>query len=132
MNTLRRFLSASAGAVCAAAALGQAPAASPTPAAAVVQPAENLVVENVPAIPASLAADVGRYTDFRSAGFSSWHPTRHEMLIGTRFGNVAQAHLVKFPGGARTSRIAFRCGCSRSIRMHSSCTASTWQLPACG
>ena len=79
----------------------QAPAGAPS-AAAVIAPSDNLVVENVPPIPASLAAEVGRYTEFRGAGFSSWHPTRHEMLIGTRFGNVTQAHLVKFPGGART------------------------------
>jgi dipeptidyl aminopeptidase/acylaminoacyl peptidase len=72
-----------------------------------VKPAESLVVEGVPPIPASLAEAVGRYTDFRSAGFASWHPTRHEMLIGTRFANVTQAHLVKFPGGARTQLTFF-------------------------
>ena len=65
--------------------------------AAVVAPGENLVVEGVPPIPASLADEVGRYTEFRSAGFSSWHPTRHEMLIATRFGNVTQAHLSSSP-----------------------------------
>jgi dipeptidyl aminopeptidase/acylaminoacyl peptidase len=67
-----------------------------------IAPAENLVVEGVPAIPASLAEDVRRYTEFRSAALSSWHPTRREMLISTRFGETAQVHLVKFPGGART------------------------------
>ncbi|HTR03734.1 MAG TPA: prolyl oligopeptidase family serine peptidase [Thermoanaerobaculia bacterium] len=67
-----------------------------------VKPPESLVVEGVPPIPAALAGQVGRYTDFRSASFWSWHPTRREMLIGTRFSNVAQAHLVKAPGGART------------------------------
>jgi dipeptidyl aminopeptidase/acylaminoacyl peptidase len=68
----------------------------------VVAPPEAIVVEGVPKIPASLAEEVGRYTDFRSAGFASWHPKRHEMIIATRFGNVTQAHVVKFPGGART------------------------------
>ena len=67
-----------------------------------VKPPESLVIEGVPPIPAALAERVGRYTDFRAAGFSSWHPTRREMLIGTRFANVTQAHLVKSPGGART------------------------------
>ena len=66
-----------------------------------IHPNENLVVEGVPKIPASLAEEVGRYTEFRSAGFTSWHPTRREMLIGTRFGNTAQAHLVRGPGMAR-------------------------------
>ena len=82
------------------AAAQTAPPAAPTE--AVVARPESLVSEGVPAIPASLAEEVGRYTEFRSAGFTGWHPTRREMLISTRFGNVAQAHLVKLPGGART------------------------------
>jgi dipeptidyl aminopeptidase/acylaminoacyl peptidase len=61
----------------------------------------------VPPISVSLAEEVGRYTDFRSASFWSWHPTRREMLIGTRFGNTTQAHLVKMPGGARTQMTFF-------------------------
>ncbi|MGH9367729.1 MAG: TolB family protein [Thermoanaerobaculia bacterium] len=65
-------------------------------------PGDNLVVEDVPKIPAALAEEAGRYTEFRSAVFTSWHPTRREMLITTRFGNTSQAHLVKTPGGART------------------------------
>ncbi len=68
----------------------------------VVAPPEAIVVEGVPKVPASLAEDVGRYTEFREAAFSSWHPKRHEMIIATRFGNVTQAHLVQVPGGART------------------------------
>jgi dipeptidyl aminopeptidase/acylaminoacyl peptidase len=67
-----------------------------------ITPGDNLVVEGVPAIPASLAESVGRYTEFRSAGLASWHPVRREMLISTRFGDTAQVHMVKFPGGART------------------------------
>ena len=67
-----------------------------------IAPSDNLVVEGVPSIPASLVEDVRRYTEFRSAALSSWHPVRREMLISTRFGDTAQAHLVKFPGGART------------------------------
>ena len=69
---------------------------------ATIAPGENLVVEGVPSIPASLAEDVGRYTEFRAATLSSWHPTRREMLISTRFGDTPQVHLVKMPGGART------------------------------
>ena len=66
-----------------------------------ITPGEALVVEGVPPIPASLAEEVGRYTEFRSANFTSWHPKLHEMIIATRFGNVNQAHLVKSPGRAR-------------------------------
>jgi dipeptidyl aminopeptidase/acylaminoacyl peptidase len=69
---------------------------------AAIAPGENLVAEGIPSIPASLAEDVGRYTEFRSATLSSWHPIRREMLISTRFGDTPQAHLVKMPGGART------------------------------
>ena len=65
-----------------------------------ITPGDNLVVEGIPAIPASLADEVGRYTEFRSAGISSWHPTRREMLISTRFGDNNQVHVVKMPGGA--------------------------------
>jgi dipeptidyl aminopeptidase/acylaminoacyl peptidase len=67
-----------------------------------VAPGDNLVVEGIPSIPASLADEVGRYTEFRSASISSWHPLRREMLIITRFGDSNQIHLVKMPGGART------------------------------
>ena len=67
-----------------------------------IAPGDNLIVEGVPKIPASLAERVRRYTESRSAFLSSWHPTRREMLIGTRFGETPQLHLVKFPGGART------------------------------
>jgi len=72
------------------AALGQTPPAAEPP---TIKPGENLVVEGVPAVPAGLADEVWRYTEFRSASFSSWHPTRREMLISTRFGNTNQAHL---------------------------------------
>jgi dipeptidyl aminopeptidase/acylaminoacyl peptidase len=67
-----------------------------------VAPGDNLVAEGVPVIPASLAEDVRRYTEFRAASLSSWHPVKREMLISTRFGDTAQVHRVKFPGGART------------------------------
>jgi dipeptidyl aminopeptidase/acylaminoacyl peptidase len=70
-------------------------------------PGDNLVVNGIPPIPAALAADVDRYGNFRAAGISSWHPTKHEMLIGTRFADTQQVHLVKFPGGARTQLTFF-------------------------
>ena len=67
-----------------------------------IKPGESLVVEGVPPIPAALADEVGRYTEFRTATFTSWHPKRREMMIATRFGNVPQAHVVLAPGAART------------------------------
>ncbi len=74
----------------------------------VVAPGDNLVVEGIPAIPAGLAADVDRYGNFRGASMTSWHPTKREMLISTRFADTAQVHVVKFPGGARTQLTFFR------------------------
>ena len=76
-----------------------APAALAQP--AVITPADNLVTDGIPKVPADLAETVGRYTEFRSAGLSSWHPTRREMLVSTRFGQSSQVHRVKIPGGAR-------------------------------
>ncbi len=72
-----------------------------------IVPNENLVAEGIPQIPASLAESVGRYSEFRFAGFSSWHPSRREMLIFTRFGDTSQVHQVKFPAGARTQLTFF-------------------------
>lgn len=69
--------------------------------AADITPGDNLVAEGIPPIPASLAQTVDRYTQFRSAGLTSWHPERREILISTRFGDVPQIHRVKFPLGDR-------------------------------
>ena len=66
-----------------------------------IAPADNLIVEGIPKIPVAIAERVARYTEFRSAGFGSWHPTRREMLVTTRFGDTPQIHLVRTPGGAR-------------------------------
>src|SRR5271155_5435589 len=67
-----------------------------------ILPNENLVVEGVPPIPASLAASVERYSNYRGAGIASWHPERREMLISTRFADVPEIHWVKMPGGDRS------------------------------
>jgi dipeptidyl aminopeptidase/acylaminoacyl peptidase len=66
-----------------------------------LQPPSNLRADGIPAIPASIAESVGTYTEFRSAGFAGWHPTRREALILTRFGDTNQVHEVRMPGGAR-------------------------------
>jgi dipeptidyl aminopeptidase/acylaminoacyl peptidase len=68
---------------------------------AMVGPAENLIVDGVPGIPASLVETAGRYGSFRSATLADWNPTGREMLIATRFAETAQLHLVKTPGGER-------------------------------
>ncbi len=49
-----------------------------------IAPADNLVVEGIPKIPASLGQAVDRYTEFRTATLVSWHPVRREMLHQVR------------------------------------------------
>ena len=70
-------------------------------------PGDNLVTKRIPPIPATIAEDARRYSEFRTAAFWDWHPTRREMLIGTRFGDAQQLHVVRFPGGARTQLTFF-------------------------
>jgi len=83
-------------------ARAQAPAApAPPPKPALIKPGDNLVTDGLPEIPAAVAEAVGRYTEFRSAALASWHPTKREMLIQTRFGDTPQIHEVRFPLGAR-------------------------------
>ncbi len=67
-----------------------------------IQPTANLVVQGIPAIPASVAQSVKKYTEARSASITCWHPVKKEMLITTRFGATNQIHLLKMAGGART------------------------------
>ncbi len=81
--------------------------AGPAAAPAVIKPGDNLVVENVPPVPAAIAEKANQYGEFRSAGLMDWDPVRREMLIGTRFADVPQIHLVKMPGGARTQLTFF-------------------------
>jgi dipeptidyl aminopeptidase/acylaminoacyl peptidase len=72
-----------------------------------VAPADSLVAEGIPKIPAALAGDVGRYAKGRDANFLSWHPTKRQMLVATYFGNTPQIHHVKSPGAARTQLTFF-------------------------
>jgi dipeptidyl aminopeptidase/acylaminoacyl peptidase len=80
-----------------------APAAQPT----LLKPGDNLVVENIPPVPAAIAEKANQYGEFRAAGLQDWHPTKREMLIGTRFADVPQIHMVKMPGGDRTQLTFF-------------------------
>jgi dipeptidyl aminopeptidase/acylaminoacyl peptidase len=88
-----------------------APAAPATQATnapvAAVSPNENLVTDGIPPIPASVAEEAQRYTEFRSAGFVSWHPVERRMLIRTRFADTVQIHVVRQPMGARTQLTFF-------------------------
>ena len=80
--------------------LAQGRTAAQTP--ATLTPPEALVIEGMPPVPARIAEAMAPYSQFRRATFRSWHPTRREMLVATRFGDTDQIHRVAAPGGART------------------------------
>ena len=62
---------------------------------------DALVADGVPPVPVELTAETRPYMEFRTAGFSGWHPTDRSMLVATRFGNTAQLHRVAAPMMAR-------------------------------
>ena len=66
----------------------------------VVAPPAALVLEGVPPVAASVAAQVAKYTEFKPTGFAGWHPTKLEMLIVRRHKNTPQIHRLAKPGGA--------------------------------
>ncbi len=58
----------------------QAAAAAPAATgSAVIRPPDSLVADGIPEIPTGIAEAVGRYTEFRSAFLTSWHPVKREM-----------------------------------------------------
>src|SRR5712691_8559054 len=82
--------------VAAQVSLAQEATAPPT-----LTPGDNLIVQNIPPVPVSIADRANHYTEFRTAAVFAWHPQRREMLIGTRFAETVQIHELKMPGGAR-------------------------------
>ena len=80
--------------------------ADPAP-SGVVAPNENLLVDGVPPVPATVAEKASRYGEFRAATLADWSPDGKAMLILTRFGDTNQIHLVRTPGGARTQLTFF-------------------------
>ncbi len=61
----------------------------------------NLVIENIPEIPASLQERLEQYQNVRSAGLAGWASDSRGIYILTRFSETAQVHFVGQPGGAR-------------------------------
>ena len=58
-------------------------------------------VESVPPVPDGLADATRPYMEFRTASFLGWDAATRSMLIGTRFANTSQLHVVAEPMGAR-------------------------------
>jgi dipeptidyl aminopeptidase/acylaminoacyl peptidase len=67
----------------------------------IIPVADNLVIEGIPTLSASLVNDVKNYTESRGASLVTWHPLKKEIIISTRFANSNQLHYVKMPGGDR-------------------------------
>ncbi|MEM1188375.1 MAG: prolyl oligopeptidase family serine peptidase [Pseudomonadota bacterium] len=61
----------------------------------------QLIMEDVPAIPAQIVTDLRRYQSVRAASFADWTEDGEGIFVATRFGDVRQLHRVDFPGGAR-------------------------------
>ncbi len=61
----------------------------------------NLVMQDIPEIPASVVSSLKRYQNVRSAGFQDWTEDGNGIFISTRFGDVGQIHRVSHAGGAR-------------------------------
>ncbi len=61
----------------------------------------QLIMEDIPRIPPSLAQTLNRYQNIRYARISGWSEDGNSIYIKTRFGPVSQLHRVDIPGGAR-------------------------------
>jgi dipeptidyl aminopeptidase/acylaminoacyl peptidase len=59
----------------------------------------NLVIENIPEVPASVAERMYQYQQTRGAGLQGW--LGDELLITTRFAETTQVHRVAAPGADR-------------------------------
>lgn len=84
-----------AAAVIAGGALLNACSTPPPAPGAVIAPNDNLVVQGIPPIPASIAADVAKYTDFRGHAFVDWHPLKREMLVSHRKAGASTPQLFR-------------------------------------
>jgi len=61
----------------------------------------NVVMEDVPEIPADISEALRRYQNTRSASLLDWTADGQAMYVGTRFAEVGQIHRVEEPGGMR-------------------------------
>src|SRR5512145_146525 len=81
--------------ICAAGALAQ------TSSSIATRQVGTATLENVPEVPADVAAAVQRYQNYRAASFQDWL-SDCSILIGTVFATTQHIHRVTTPGGART------------------------------
>jgi dipeptidyl aminopeptidase/acylaminoacyl peptidase len=62
----------------------------------------QLLMEDIPEIPAALPGILARYQDLRTTLFVAWTPDSKNIIVKTQNGEVTQLHLVSKPGGARS------------------------------
>lgn len=67
----------------------------------IVVPNENLIAENIPAIPKSLNEKIKKYSESRGANFTAIHPNGKELIMVTRFASTNQLHHLSQPLGNR-------------------------------
>ncbi len=72
----------------------------------------NVTAQGLPPIPQSIADDLAKYADYRSATLLAWHPTARRLLIQTTLGNAPQIYSVDQPGGTRAPLTSYRDGAS--------------------
>jgi dipeptidyl aminopeptidase/acylaminoacyl peptidase len=75
----------------------------------------NLVMENIPEIPASIIDKTNQYQNIRSASFLNYAPDGKTMLLATRFADASQLHIIDHPGGARKQITFFKDAVSNAI-----------------
>ncbi len=68
----------------------------------------NLVIEDIPEIPAELVSKLSPYLNTHYARFLDWLPHDRGLLIRTRLGNVSQIHLVEDPRSYRRQLTFFK------------------------
>src|SRR5262245_45306803 len=61
----------------------------------------QVVMEDVPDVPAALRDRIQQYLNVRAASLLDFDDSGDRILISTRFGNTEQLHVVDRPGGAR-------------------------------
>ena len=61
----------------------------------------NLVMEDVPEIPAEIVDSLNRYQNVRGANLQGWQEDSSGVFVSTRFADVDQLHRVDSAGGAR-------------------------------
>ncbi|MGZ5273484.1 MAG: DPP IV N-terminal domain-containing protein, partial [Kaistella sp.] len=67
----------------------------------IIVPNENLIAENIPAIPKSLSEKIKKYSESRGANFTAIHPNGKELIMVTRFASTNQLHKISQAMGAR-------------------------------